>query len=103
MKSFFAPVFMTLIIAYFAYIMVTPVSCLRVERSTLPVRLTGDLIEAAARPWATEATVLRIRLYTLRGQLKMANFIQHQFNRLLITPSGRNKQIRLIHDDSTDK
>ena len=39
MKSFFAPVFMTLIIAYFAYIMVTPVSCLRVERSTQPGRL----------------------------------------------------------------
>lgn len=79
MKSFFAPVLMTLIITYFAYVMVTPIACLRVERSTLPVRLTGDLIEAAARPWATEATVLRIRLYTLRGQLKMANFIQHQF------------------------
>jgi len=79
MKSFFAPVFMTLIIAYFTYILVTPVSCLRVERSTLPVYLVGNLIESAALPWATEATVLRIHLYTVRSQLKMANFVQRQF------------------------
>lgn len=79
MKSIFGPLLLALLIAYFAYILVTPVACLRVERSTLPVRLAGELAESTARPWASEATLLRIRLYSLRGQLRMANFIQHQF------------------------
>lgn len=79
MKNFFVSIFVAVLLIYAGYVLVATQPCTRVERSTMVVKLAGELVYTIAKPWASQETLARIVLYSLKWRVGMANFVQHQF------------------------
>lgn len=79
MKSFFVSIFVALLLSYAGFVLVATEACVRIERSTVPVKLGAMAVSYFAKPWATPETMARIEFYGLKSRLNMANFMQKQF------------------------
>jgi hypothetical protein len=75
---FHAFVFLALIF-YVIYVFVVSEPCARIERTTKPVYLLGVVVETIAEPWASPATLEKVRDQTFKLQLRSALLVRKQF------------------------
>lgn len=70
---FFAMIF------YIIYVFIVSEPCARIERTTKPVYLAGVVVQKIAEPWATDATLAKVKDQTFKWQLLSALYVRKQF------------------------
>lgn len=67
------------LIVYFCYVLITSNPCERIDRATLPVRLSTDLTKVIVKPWSHPETLDSIDRFSARTRLKLALLFRIQF------------------------
>lgn len=67
------------LIFYIIYIFVVSEPCARIERTTKPVYLFGVVVQKISEPWASPATLDKVRDQTFKWQLRSALLVRKQF------------------------
>lgn len=67
------------LIFYIIYVFVVSEPCARIERTTKPVYIFGVIVQKISQPWASDATLDKVRDQTFKWQLRSALLVRKQF------------------------